>query len=830
MEFFLFFLLFSSIFLGCSSDEVTQFSFLNFTTSNTNGLISFLNTAQVLSQPPVILLCDSRSGQQGQSWYNTAVQVRGFHTQFSFSVSGNGSDGFSFVIQSSGVRVSGPGGDGCLGYGGTNPNVALGIPSSLAIEFDMFMDNNLGDLDGNHISIHRNHESPNSAFESYSIGYTASIPNMKIGSIHTVDIVYTPLIGNNGGFSIQMDTNTAPNLLVSKSLESNVPLLNYGKAWIGFTASTGLTGQTMQLLSWKYNFLGVTNATNSYLTASNAVAGIISTIVVQGVDQFDNIMLEGGAKFIASLSSQSDLKFNFTDFENGTYTFSYLPTLASSAEIHVTLDGIEIKDSPFSVSVVPGAVYPQNCIAFEEPNESGLTGGIAGTQQQFEIQLQDFYGNNITDISGKEFDIAAFVAGPTNQSAMITYTTNGQYTASYTLDKSGEYHLSVEINGTPIRIASGNKSVFIEPAAVNPVDCFAIGAEENAWAGFPSQFTVQLVDSFGNFITNVVEQPNIKVTIDYKHETGTTNITYLGKGVYEVLYKVSVAAIYTLTVEINGVNIQGSPFSPQVLPYNSTYPPNCEAFGINLNYTMAGNRSVFYVISRDPYGNNRTEPDTSNLQWSITFKKENKVVNSSGVIVNWDKSMKVYEVAYNFTLAGKVDIFVQINNMSIAGSPFPATVTPGLSFGPHCKAFGSALTGAYTDELETFWITSYDLWFNLQDVGGDKFEVALKDNIDGSLKSTNLSDLHNGSYAISYKLDKSGVYSMSIKLNGLDISGSPFSIQCKWAGLPTPIIIIIGVSASVVIVIVGVAVWVYHTKFKKRKLYQPLRDTEIQSE
>lgn len=76
------------------------------------------------------------------------------------------------------------------------------------------------------------------------------------------------------------------------------------------------------------------------------------------MDQFGNDMLTGGAHFTAKLDSQPELVFNLTDFNNGTYMFSYLPTVAVDTNIRVQLNGTDIKNSPKDVTIYPGMNTP----------------------------------------------------------------------------------------------------------------------------------------------------------------------------------------------------------------------------------------------------------------------------------------------------------------------------------------------------------------------------------------------------------------------------------------------------------------------------------------
>lgn len=95
-------------------------------------------------------------------------------------------------------------------------------------------------------------------------------------------------------------------------------------------------------------------------------------------------------------------------------------------------------------------------------------------------------------------------------------------------------------------------------------------------------------------------------------------------------------------------------------------------------------------------------------------------------------------------------------------------------------ASGEGLSAALTEEEETISIVSRDRWGNTEHTGGLVFEISIKDNVSGNKFDATQEDLHNGTYLVHYKLVKSGAYVMDIYLNGEQVHGSPFFIECKW--------------------------------------------------
>lgn len=81
-----------------------------------------------------------------------------------------------------------------------------------------------------------------------------------------------------------------------------------------------------------------------------------------------------------------------------------------------------------------------------------------------------------------------------------------------------------------------------------------------------------------------------------------------------------------------------------------------------------------------------------------------------------------------------------------------------------------------------------------------------------------------GTYNLTYQIDTSGEYELTVQLNALDAKGTPFAITCKWAGLGTGVIILIGGGIVLCLSVSILAFWIYRKKFRKRREYEPLRE------
>jgi len=337
--------------------------------------------------------------------------------------------------------------------------------------------------------------------------------------------------------------------------------------------------------------------------------------------------------------------------------------------------------------------------------------------------------------------------------------------------------------------------------------------------GTASSFSIQMMDAYNNTIQSPAYSPKIAVLFTGPQNT-TATVSYVGLGLYSATYTFTVAGSYVMTVSVNGSQIINSPFRLSVLTNDIVWAPNCFAWGENLvNYT-AGEEGLFHVQTVDFFNN--TILNNQTIPWEIIILSTRTSYHSVGEVTYISNG--VYEIFYNATVSGPFEISVVINGTAIRGSPFGMVSQPAETFGPMCTATGPGLLTTYTGSSETLTITAYDRFGNLRLEGGELFDVVLSDHVNGATQTTSEVDNENGNYTVSYTLQESGEYLLSIQIHNMNIQGSPWTIECKWSGLPTYLIIVIG-SSCVAVAAAGLfAFWIYRKKFRKRATYEPIRE------
>ncbi|HTJ29026.1 MAG TPA: L-type lectin-domain containing protein, partial [Acidobacteriaceae bacterium] len=178
-------------------------------------------------------LTDGLVNEAGSAFYYQPVSVSTFTTDFTFQLSNPTGEGITFVIQnaSAGSAAIGRNGAG-LGY--------AGIPSSLAIKFDLYSDAGEG----------------TNSTGLYTGGATPTTPSIDLSStginLHSNDL--TGVHVTYDGTTLRMTiTDQVTGAVWSTSWTINIPsVIGANTAYVGFTGGTGTATASQKILSWSY--------------------------------------------------------------------------------------------------------------------------------------------------------------------------------------------------------------------------------------------------------------------------------------------------------------------------------------------------------------------------------------------------------------------------------------------------------------------------------------------------------------------------------------------------------------------------------------------------
>jgi hypothetical protein len=175
------------------------------------------------------------SNEVASAFWTTAVSVTTFTTDFTFQLTNANADGFTFTIQGVGATAIGLGG-GNLGYGGSP-----GIGSSVAVKFDL----------------HNNAGEGNNSTGLYTNGATPTVPATTLGggvNLHSGDIFQTHFAYDGTTLSVTITDTTVPADTFTISFPINIPAtVGASTAFVGFTAGTGGSTATQEIIGWTYN-------------------------------------------------------------------------------------------------------------------------------------------------------------------------------------------------------------------------------------------------------------------------------------------------------------------------------------------------------------------------------------------------------------------------------------------------------------------------------------------------------------------------------------------------------------------------------------------------
>lgn len=218
---------------------------------STQGL-SFAGDAAVSGK--ALRLTRAKWNRSGAVWFGEKQPVAsGFETSFEFRLThqggdGHGADGFAFVMQNAGPEALGGLGS-AGGFAVSDPSYfhrRKAIPWSIAVFFDTFRNENEGDPSDNFVSVRTYGKPSEMRWPAPRIALTPNLPfQLKDGNVHTARIVFRPPV-----LSVFLDDSPAP--VLESVVDLSIILDEQGRAWVGFTASTGGGYENHDILNWSF--------------------------------------------------------------------------------------------------------------------------------------------------------------------------------------------------------------------------------------------------------------------------------------------------------------------------------------------------------------------------------------------------------------------------------------------------------------------------------------------------------------------------------------------------------------------------------------------------
>ena len=532
---------------------------------------------------------------------------------------------------------------------------------------------------------------------------------------------------------------------------------------------------------------GSTVASLSYATGSaltSAVAGKLQTIFIQSVDINGNAQDSLNDYYSVQLiGPQPDtttvvISVTATYVSAGKYQAQFVPMVAGTYSLAITLKDTQILNSPFKLVVTPGDIEPTKCVS-----DLATTATMAAGSTLFMvITTKDIYGNVIstggrTDITilAKYVDSTAFaspISAPDLTNWAALYGTdisgnykdesNGKYTGQETIFRAGSFKLNVNIAG--LAISGSPVTLTVNPTTIYGSKCVAVGFNTAAVAGVAQSFQVQARDYYSNNVATLIGSvSNAAVTlrsVDYNTVISTGTITDVATkaGAYAVVYTSTLSGVYKLHVTLGGVNITGSPFDVTVSAASTTTATSCTISGLNMALT-AGDKLNFLIEARDSYGNIRATSTAEAFAATLTSSASVATPLSST-----SQNNGTYLVSTVITTADTYSLSVSFGGVAIKNVPVTGIVVSPSIAQAKKTSLSLSPTPIIVGVATKYKILPKDLYSNVVKSTGLIYSLEFRN--ENTLATTSVYATYNiDGYDASFTLTNAASYSAIIRMN-----------------------------------------------------------------
>ena len=531
-------------------------------------------------------------------------------------------------------------------------------------------------------------------------------------------------------------------------LASDVQLVQYRSAEVGqLRISVYVVGE--EILGSPYNVkvvAAVTHGPSCILDISGMEQSTKSRpayAIVTAKDQYGNLIMKGGAKFIGSVLEAEGIgkgrKMDLTDHRNGTYTLT-LPGMSGHIKVGVTLDGLHLKESPFSVTV-------RSPDATKSILQRGRSNPVAGQPWAISVVTADRSGIPMS-IGGAEVKATATLEG-WGRSISLTVPVvdlgNGQYSINdQAVNDAGMYKVDILLDG--VRLTGSPFDVEVDAGATDVSTCEVAGEGTKYSFDFkPASFVIFARDRFGNPRNAGGDRFDVEVAEKGSRMGGRceSRIEDNKNGTYTVTYG-PVAGTQQIKVASGGVALRNSPFAPKPVALD---PRRCTVLGEGASRARVGEMAQFVIETVDSTG---TAIKTGGASIDAELWSDGDGAARPlrpEILDNQDGS---YRASYLTTSAVRMTLAVKIKGVSVGNSPYTVDVVPGVIHPPSTLIEGEGLRHGFASTEATFTIRPVDAYGNKLTTGGEHFTVTLSE-VDGSKPhQVVVRDTGDGSYTVIY--------------------------------------------------------------------------------
>ncbi|GAM19523.1 hypothetical protein SAMD00019534_026980 [Acytostelium subglobosum LB1] len=475
---------------------------------------------------------------------------------------------------------------------------------------------------------------------------------------------------------------------------------------------------------------------------------------IKAMNYYGEPLANGGENFAVTVTGANgaQIPVHLVDKANGTYEGNYTSAEPQDIVIHIKLDGVDIKNSPFHVKI-DGADHNES-----NAYGPGLEGAKVGVPAPFKIQGRNKAGEPMTR-GGDDFTVK--VTGPEgNVPANVHDNGDGSYDVVYNPTKGGDHTVEVFLRGTPL--AQGPVPVRVLSADENNSFCDGPGFDA-AQARRPTQFTIHSVGANGKPCTDGGDP--FQVSISGPHQVDVS-IEDNGDGTYTVAYTPEKPGDYEILVTLNEKPIKDIPKNIHIKP--AADANNSYAEGPGLEHGECFQPSKFKIHAVDPDGVHRNDGGDG---FVVTVEGPAPV---EPVMV--DNGDGTYDVEFEPKVPGDYTINLTLDGENVNGFPKVVRVKPAPSAN-HSYAKGPGLVEAFDNAVAEFTIFAIDTNGQARTDGGDPFAVTIN-GPNGLVVDPKVTDNNDGTYAVQYEPTVDGDYQINVTLRDVPIKDMPVNVKC----------------------------------------------------
>jgi len=459
------------------------------------------------------------------------------------------------------------------------------------------------------------------------------------------------------------------------------------------------------------------------------------------------------------------------------YKCEYVPPGAGKHSVSVLFAGKPLPKSPFEVEVEP-YVDPRKVKAVGRGLQP--VGLRAGDKATFQVALDDETGSLAERLEAK-------LTRPDGSVEKVELKKRPERDSEgkvvldceYVPKDAGDHRLSISLGGEPLRLFELN----VSPPSQSKVVAYGPGLHGGV-VGKPNKFRVDTNGELGT-LGFTIDGPG-QAKIQCKDN---------GDGTADVEWTVPTAGEYALHILSNGEDIPNSPHCASIKPASKFDKKEFDQW-YKTNHTMDCNKWKESVAKRKKspkdnttsvsaggpsQGEDKVRKMVAGLPSTLTIK----MADPTGLIAyilapsgaKTDCQLKPHEdgsgklsVSFTANEPGEHLVHLVKNDKQVGGSPFKIQVNSKVAGDPKkVKVDGDSLRGGKLNEDNFFLIdtraagTGGRIGVSMQ--GPSKPEVSCDPTEE------------SGVFKVTWVVDEPGKYNLELKYDGVDMEGSPFTIE-----------------------------------------------------